>query len=73
MQLAELAGYLWIGALAAVLFGRAAEPDTAQGAGRTMMFQVYLWIVPAPPLGALAAGPFGRVADPETARGQGGR
>ena len=38
-----------------------------------MMFQVYLWIVLAPPLGALAAGPFGRVADPETAKGQGGR
>ena len=39
-----------------------------------MMFQVYLWIVPAPPLGALAAGPFGgRVADPDAARGQGGR
>ena len=38
-----------------------------------MMFQVYLWIVPAPPTGALAAGPFGWVADPETARGQGER
>ena len=39
-----------------------------------MMFQVYLWIVPAPPLGAPAAEPFGgRVADPQTVRGEDGR